>query len=64
MCYNFKSKHLKHMHQIKVKVGIQHDATFHTPLGLCLQEYNYISKENDNPPSKEKGKGGLRHKRR
>jgi hypothetical protein len=36
--------HLKHMHHTKIKFGVQHDATFHTPLEFCLLEYNYILK--------------------
>jgi hypothetical protein len=49
------------MHQTKVKFGVQHDATFHTHLGF---EYNYTFKENNNSPSKEKRKWGLREKRK
>jgi hypothetical protein len=52
------------MHQTKVKFVVQHDATFHTPFGFCLLEYNYIFKENNNSPSKEKGKWVLREKRK
>jgi hypothetical protein len=50
-----KEEHLKLMHQTKVRFEVQHDATFHTPLGFYLLGYTYISKEN-NPPSKVKGK--------
>jgi hypothetical protein len=40
----FQISTLKHMHQIKVKFRVQHDATFHTPLEFSLLDYNYIYK--------------------
>jgi hypothetical protein len=42
ICHKFKYDHLKHMHQTKTKVGVQHDATFHTSSKVFLLEYNYI----------------------
>jgi hypothetical protein len=44
MSHNFKKTHLKHVHHTKIKFGVQHDATSHTPLEFCLLEYIYISK--------------------
>jgi hypothetical protein len=32
ICHKLKLEHLKHMHQTKIKFGIQHDATFHISL--------------------------------
>jgi hypothetical protein len=30
------------MHQTETKLGVQHDATFHTSFEFFLLEYNYI----------------------
>jgi hypothetical protein len=51
------------MHQTKIKFGIQHDATFHTPLEFYLLEHYYISKENSHSSTigkREKENGGRR----
>jgi hypothetical protein len=38
LSHKFKYNHIKHMHQTKTRLRVQHDAIFHSPLRFCLLE--------------------------